>query len=142
MINFKNLLTYILISPLIGFTILAFIPSSNVKLVKKIGFRTSCVTFVCSIYLWVVFNNSLGTFQLVTENSWISLLNINLNLGVDGISLFFVMLTTFLISLCILTSWNSIAFNMKEYIMAFLLMEFFFNRCLLCVRSTFILRFF
>jgi len=77
------------------------------------------------MYLWVMFNNSLGTFQLVTKNSWLSLLNLNLNLGVDGISLFFVMLTTLLISLCILTSWNSVNVNVKEYMLAFLLMEFF-----------------
>ena len=104
---------------------LCFVPSSDTKLVKKMGFRVSCVTFVCSMYLWVMFNNSLGTFQLVTKNSWLSLLNLNLNLGVDGISLFFVMLTTLLISLCILTSWNSVNVNVKEYMLAFLLMEFF-----------------
>ena len=121
----KNLLTYILILPLLGFTIICFIPSANVKLIKKIGFRTSCITFICSLILWVVFDNSLGTFQFVACNRWIWLLNINLNLGIDGISLFFVILTTFLIALCILTSWESVKFNIKEYIMLFLIMEFF-----------------
>ena len=125
MINLKNLLTYILLLPLIGFLILCFIPSSKVRLIKTIGFRISCITFLLSLYIWVVFNNSLGSFQLVTKNNWLSFLNINLTLGVDGISLFFVILTTFLILLCILTSWNSITFNIKEYIMAFLIMEFF-----------------
>jgi len=125
MVISKNLLTYILILPLIGFFVLCFIPSSKVKLIKTIGFRFSCITFLLSLYIWIIFNNSLGGFQLVTKNSWLSLLNINLNLGIDGISFFFVILTTFLISLCILTSWNSVTFNIKEYIMAFLIMEFF-----------------
>jgi len=125
MFNSKNLLTYILILPLIGSLVLCFIPSYKVKLIKKIGFRFSCVTFLLSLYIWIVFNNSLGSFQLVTKIPWLWFLNINLTLGIDGISFLFVILTTFLISLCILTSWNSISFNIKEYIIAFLLMEFF-----------------
>ena len=125
MISLKNLLTYILLLPLIGFLILCFVPSYKTKLIKTIGFRVSCITFLLSLYIWVIFNNSLGSFQLVTKNPWLSLLNINLTLGVDGISFFFVILTTFLIMLCILTSWNSVTFNIKEYIMSFLIMEFF-----------------
>lgn len=125
MIILKSLLIYILILPLLGTVILLFIPSHNFELLKKVGFRVSCIVFVLSFYLWVVFNNSIGTFQLVTSNNWINILNLNLNLGIDGISLFFVLLTTMLISLCLLTSWNSITFNLKEYLISFLIMEFF-----------------
>jgi len=77
------------------------------------------------VYIWAIFKKSTGTFQLVTENTWISTLTLNLNLGVDGISLFFIILTTLLTTLCILTSWNSIKFNLKEYLISFLVMEFF-----------------
>jgi proton-translocating NADH-quinone oxidoreductase chain M len=125
MIILKSLLIYILVLPILGTVILLFIPSHNFELLKKVGFRVSCIVFVLSFYLWVVFNNSIGTFQLVTSNNWINILNLNLNLGIDGISLFFVLLTTMLISLCLLTSWNSITFNLKEYLISFLIMEFF-----------------
>ena len=125
MFDFKNLLLYLLFSPLIGVLLLLFIPSSNHDLLKKVGFRTSCITFILSFYIWTIFNKTIGTFQLVTNNTWISILNLNLNLGIDGISLFFVLLTTLLIALCILVSWNSIKFNLKEYLISFLVMEFF-----------------
>jgi len=52
-------------------------------------------------------------------------LNVNLNLGIDGISLFFVLLTTLLIALCLLISWDTVKFNLKEYLISFLVMEFF-----------------
>jgi NADH-quinone oxidoreductase subunit M len=120
MIDFKNILFYLLILPVTGVILLLFIPSSNHNLIKKVGFRISCITFVLSCYIWTVFNKSIGTFQLVTDNTWISILNLNLNLGVDGISLFFVLLTTLLIALCILTSWNSITFNLREYLIIIL----------------------
>lgn len=125
MIDLKNILLYLFISPLIGVLFLLFIPSSNHRLLKQVGFKISCLTFVLSVYVWSVFKKSLGTFQLVTHNTWVSLLTLNLNLGVDGISLFFIILTTLLIALCILTSWNSIKFNLKEYLISFLIMEFF-----------------
>jgi proton-translocating NADH-quinone oxidoreductase chain M len=125
MIDFKNILFYLLILPVTGVIFLLFIPSSNHSLIKKVGFRISCITFVVSCYIWTIFNKSIGTFQLVTENTWVSILNLNLNLGVDGISLFFVLLTTLLIALCILTSWNSVTSNLREYLICFLIMEFF-----------------
>ena len=125
MIDLKNILIYLLILPLLGTLFLIFIPSFNTELLRTVGFKTSCITFVLSFYLWTAFNKSIGTFQFVTSDNWISLLNLNLSLGIDGISLFFVLLTTLLVSLCLLTSWNSIGFNLKEYLIAFLVMEFF-----------------
>ena len=125
MIDLKNILIYLLILPLLGTLFLIFIPSFNTELLRTVGFKTSCITFVLSFYLWTAFNKSIGTFQFVTSDNWISLLNLNLSLGIDGISLFFVLLTTLLVSLCMLTSWNCIGFNLKEYLIAFLVMEFF-----------------
>ena len=125
MIDLKNILIYLLILPLLGTLFLIFIPSFNTELLRTVGFKTSCITFVFSFYLWTAFNKTIGTFQFVTTDNWINLLNLNLSLGIDGISLFFVLLTTLLVSLCLLTSWNSISFNLKEYLIAFLVMEFF-----------------
>ncbi|KAI2504876.1 NADH-quinone oxidoreductase subunit M (mitochondrion) [Fragilaria crotonensis] len=81
--------------------------------------------FSIIFYMTIIFKPTVGTFQFVTKNSWLHLLNVNLNLGIDGISLFFVLLTTLLIALCLLISWETVKLNLKEYLISFLVMEFF-----------------
>lgn len=121
----KDLLTYILVLPLIGSFCLLFIPSSNRFLLKTVALNTSCLTFILSLFLWLFFDKSIGTFQFVNKFIWIPILNINFTLGIDGISLFFVLLTTLLIPICLLASWNSIQANLKLFLLSFLIMEFF-----------------
>ena len=125
MLYIKNLLTYILLLPLIGCVFLLFIPSSNRSLLKLTALNFSCLTFILSLFLWLFFDKSIGTFQFVNQFVWMPLLNINFTIGVDGISLFFILLTTLLILLCILSSWNSIQVNLKIFLICFLVMEFF-----------------
>ena len=125
MLYIKNLLTYILLLPLLGVSILLITPSTNKNLLKKIALNISCLTFLLSLVLWVFFDKSIGTFQFVNKFLWIPILNLNFTMGIDGISLFFILLTTLLIPLCLLVSWNSIQNNLKEYLIAFLIMEFF-----------------
>ena len=125
MILIENILVYLFLLPLIGTFFLIITPSNRHDLLKQIAFTVSCLTFVCSLVLWIIFNKSMGTFQFVTKCLWINSFNLNLTLGVDGISLFFLLLTTLLIPLCLLVSWNSINSNIKEYLICFLIMEFF-----------------
>lgn len=125
MLSIKNLLVCILILPLIGVFLLLIIPSSNLVLLRLVALNVSCFTFVLSLILWVFFNKSMGTFQFVSKFLWIPTLNLNFVLGIDGISLFFVLLTTLLIPLCLLVSWKSVKINLKEFLIAFLVMEFF-----------------
>jgi len=94
-------------------------------MLRLIAFYCSCFLFLSSLLLWIFFNKSVGTFQFVNKLLWIPVLNINFFLGIDGISLFFILLTTLLIPLCLLVSWKSIVTNIKEFLLAFLLMEFF-----------------
>jgi len=122
---FQNLLIYTLILPLIGSLLLITLPFTKKKSLKQISLNFSCITFVFSIGLWVLFNKSIGIFQFVTKFLWIPAFNLNFIIGIDGISLFFIILTTLLIPLCFLISWKSIEFNLKEYFLAFLIMEFF-----------------
>ena len=72
--------------------------------------------------MWTSFDNSTAKFQFTQHFDWLPSLNISFTLGIDGISLFFVLLTTFLFPLCILHSW-SIKTSVKEYMICFLLME-------------------
>lgn len=83
------------------------------------------ITFIVSLFLWVFFDNSTSQFQFVSEIIWLPTLNLNLTVGIDGISLFLILLTTLLIPLCILASWNGVKIYVKEYLIAFLVMESF-----------------
>jgi proton-translocating NADH-quinone oxidoreductase chain M len=125
MLYFENILSLILGLPLIGTVILFFIPSSNKSLLRSVALNFSCLTFVLSLVLWVFFNKSTAAFQYVEKFFWIPILNLNFPVGVDGISLFFILLTTLLIPICLLASWDSIQFDLKKYLIAFLIMEFF-----------------
>jgi proton-translocating NADH-quinone oxidoreductase chain M len=125
MFSLKNLLIYLLVLPLCGVFQLLNTSSSDLKSLKIISFRTSCITFLLSFYMTILFKPTIGTFQFVSKNTWLNLFNVNLNLGVDGISLFFVLLTTLLIALCLLISWDTVKLNLKEYLISFLVMEFF-----------------
>lgn len=125
LLNTTNLLVFILILPLIGVFILLSIPSSNHSMLKAVALNISCTVYIISLFLWVFFNKSISSFQFVNKVLWIPLLNLNFTLGIDGISLFFVLLTTLLIFLCILISWTSVNRYIKEFLMAFLILEFF-----------------
>lgn len=125
LLNTKNLLVFILIVPLIGTFLLLCIPSSNYSMLKAVALNVSCIVYIISLFLWVFFNKSIGSFQFVNKVLWIPFLNLNFTLGIDGISLFFVLLTTLLIFLCILISWTSVSIYIKEFLIAFLVLEFF-----------------
>src|SRR5207244_805299 len=81
--------------------------------------------FVLSIALWVEFDPSTPAFQFVERARWVSIggFTINYHLGIDGISLFFVLLSTLLTVLCVVSSWNSVQVQVKEYMIAFLVLE-------------------
>ena len=124
MLNIKNLLIYTLLFPIFGILLLLLLPSRKKKLLKLVALNSACLSFVSSLLLWGFFQKSTGSFQFVVKLFWFPNFNINFILGVDGISLFFLLLTTLLIPLCILTSWN-VDSNLKEFLIAFLILDFF-----------------
>jgi NADH-quinone oxidoreductase subunit M len=73
--------------------------------------------------IWTGFDNSTHAFQFVEKAHWMPAFNINYHMGVDGISVFFVLLSTLLTPICILASWNAIQEKVKEYMIAFLVLE-------------------
>jgi NADH-quinone oxidoreductase subunit M len=89
---------------------------------RWIALWTTVITFVLSIVAWVEFNPANPGFQLVEQRAWFSDA-IAYRLGVDGISLPFVLLTTFLMPFCIAASWLSITTRVKEYMICFLVLE-------------------
>lgn len=121
----ENLLFLLLVLPLLGSFLLLIYPFQNKQGLKYIVLNFSCLTFILSLFTWVFFDKSVGTFQFTQKLFWIPTMSINFSLGIDGISLFFVLLTTLLIPLCLLTGWDSIKTDVKKYFISFLLMEFF-----------------
>jgi proton-translocating NADH-quinone oxidoreductase chain M len=118
-----NILPITIAIPFIGILLLVMIPDWKTTLLKQVSLVSSLLMFVSSILLWLLFDSSTAKYQFVYEANWIKILNIHLTLGIDGISLFLVLLTTFLIPLCILASWESVKHNIKEYMMCFLLLD-------------------
>ena len=121
----ENLLIYIFLFPIIGILFLIVVPSREKNLLKMIALNFSFFSFIGSLFLWGVFHKGTGAFQFVIQSSWFLGLNLNITLGIDGISIFFLLLTTLLIPLCLLASWNSVKFNLKEFLIAFLVLDFF-----------------
>ena len=89
---------------------------------RYIALWTTIVTFAVSLLLWRDFDPTTADFQFVEQHDWIGGA-ITYHVGVDGISMLFVILTTFLMPLCILASWQSIESRVKEYMIAFLALE-------------------
>lgn len=90
--------------------------------IRAIALWTTSITFLVSLSIWAGFDNSQAGFQFVEKFAWLDS-GISYHMGVDGISMLFVILTTFLMPLCILASWESIEKRVKAYMIAFLLLE-------------------
>nr|YP_010248074.1 NADH dehydrogenase subunit 4 [Micractinium variabile]AGZ19401.1 NADH dehydrogenase subunit 4 [Chlorella sp. ArM0029B]QTK15925.1 NADH dehydrogenase subunit 4 [Micractinium variabile] len=130
-----SLISTILFLPLAGVFLLLFVPNWKTQLIRRIALNTSLLTFLISLLLWIEFDSSTARFQYfetlthsgfaseLTSINGYSFSSLNFLFGVDGISLFFIILTTFLIPICILVSWTSIQAYVKEYCIAFLVLE-------------------
>jgi proton-translocating NADH-quinone oxidoreductase chain M len=124
MLDIQNLLVSILLFPIIGILLLLQISSRETRLLKFVALNSACLSFIGSLILWGSFSKSTGFFQFLVKLTWFPLLTLNFTLGVDGISLFFILLTTLLIPLCLLASWNSVKHSLKEFLIAFLFLDF------------------
>ena len=112
--------------PTIGALFILFTKSSNSKYQssKYVALFISLANFILSIYLWLIFDKSSINFQFVENREWLSGF-INYKVGVDGISILFILLTTFITPLCILSVNNSIKERLSEFLIAVLIMESF-----------------
>lgn len=90
--------------------------------IRNVALWTTIVTFVVSLFIWIGFDTQVAGFQMV-EDAALADGIFNYKMGVDGISMLFVILTTLLMPLCILASWTSIDKRLKEYMIAFLVLE-------------------
>jgi NADH-quinone oxidoreductase subunit M len=112
--------------PLVGAAFILLIrgePDVVARNARNVALWTSLITFVLSLFIWLNFDNTTAAFQMVERADWIPAFKINYHMGVDGISVLFVLLSTFLTPLCILASWESVKIRVKEYMIAFLVLE-------------------
>ena len=119
------LLSVIIFLPLIGGLIIIFIKEDDLTSnnVKWSALLTSIGTFILSLFLWIQFDYSDASYQFQEKFRWFDDFNFFYHVGVDGVSLFMILLSTFLTPICILASWNNIKIRIKEYMLAFLFLE-------------------
>lgn len=121
----ENILLSLLCLPVFGAIFIALMPNNSTRQMKGTAFTVSLLNFLLSLNLWIFFDNSTSKFQFVTQLNWFEFLNMQWYIGIDGISLFFIILTTFLVPVCLLISWSSITHLVKEFLVAFLFLETF-----------------
>jgi len=118
------ILSTITFLPLLGALLIAALRGRDEAASRNarfIALWTALVTFALSLLLWRDFDPSTAQFQFVEQRAWLGV--IKFHMGVDGISLPFVLLTALLMPLCILASWQSITARVNEYMIAFLVLE-------------------
>ena len=119
--NFPILSSLILL-PIVGALFIFFINSDkNNKSTKYVSLFISLANLLLSLYLWLVFNKDTSNFQFVENREWLGI--INYKVGIDGISILFVILTTFITPLCILSVNSTIKYRLKEFLISILVME-------------------
>ena len=116
------ILSSLIILPTIGALFLMFSKENNTTTVKYVALFTSFVNFLISIYLWVLFDPSISIFQFVEDREWLKGF-INYKIGIDGISILFIILTTFITPICIISVNNSIKKRLRDFLISILIME-------------------
>jgi NADH-quinone oxidoreductase subunit M len=112
--------------PLVGALFILMLRGDNEVVARQaryVALWTTLFTFALSLVIWARFETGTSTFQLEERFDWLPQYRISYHMGVDGISMLFVILSTFLTPLCILASWDSITKMVKEYMISFLVLE-------------------
>ena len=120
-----SLVTFLPLAGVLAILILRGDEADVARNARWIALWTALVDLGLAAAVWANFDPSRADFQLVEEAQWLPDFNITYRLGVDGISLFFVLLSSFLTPLCILSSWTAMRIRVREYMIAFLVLETF-----------------
>ncbi len=120
-ISSAPILSIVTFLPLMGAVIIGCLNRDAKGNARWIALWTTTITFLISLLIWINFDNMSGGFQFVEERDWLDIMKYKM--GVDGISMLFVILTTFLLPLCVISSWVVIQDRVKEYMIAFLVLE-------------------
>jgi len=116
-----HLLSWIIAAPMVGLALVAFLRDD--ELIKRVSLGSTLVSLLLSLMVWAWFDPGQEGMQFVERAEWMPTFNIQYAVGVDGISLLLLLLTTLLPPLCVLTSWNAIQTKVKAFMMLILLVE-------------------
>jgi len=117
------ILSLLIFFPIVGAIVLLFVNKENGRAIRWIALIFAFVEFIFSLPLFFAFDAKTAAMQFVEDWWWVQSYGISYKLGIDGISLLLVLLTTFLTILCILCSWTAITFRVKEFMISFLFLE-------------------
>ncbi|HYG66444.1 MAG TPA: NADH-quinone oxidoreductase subunit M, partial [Anaeromyxobacteraceae bacterium] len=120
-----NVLTITIFLPLLGALALAFVPGDERGQHRGVAFVVTLATFAVSLALWLGFDPSpaASEFQFEVNQPWMSALGIGYHVGLDGVALLLVMLTTVLMPIVVLSTWNAVQERVKEFMIALLVLE-------------------
>ena len=117
-----DLLSLVIFLPVVGIFLLMLVPSSSHSTIKMVSLLIALITMVASFFVWAQFDVVASGMQLEVNLPWVSSFGINYHLGIDGISLLLIVLTTVLTVLCIIASWRSVTHSVKGYFASMLLL--------------------
>ena len=117
------LLTLVTFLPVVGAVVVLLLPRRQEAATKLVTLGTSVVTFAISLPVYFRFDPASADYQFVEQRAWIPSLGVSYHVGVDGISVLLVLLTTFLMPLALLSSWTSVESRWKEFAITMLLLE-------------------
>jgi NADH-quinone oxidoreductase subunit M len=119
----SNLLTVLIFFPLAGALLLFFLPKGNVRLIRNATLLVTLAEFLLSLVIVFRFDDATASMQFVERASWIPGYGIEYHVGVDGISLWLVMLTTFLMPIVVLSTYQAVGKHVKEFLIFTLVLE-------------------
>jgi len=117
------ILSTLIFLPVAGAALLLFIDRGKEELIKWVSLGVSIITFLISLLLFTNFDKTTHQMQFTEKLAWIPAWNVNYSLGLDGISVLFVLLSTLITILCVLISWNSVKTRFKEFFISLLVLE-------------------
>jgi len=130
-VNFPPVLSIMIFMPLICALMVGMVRGEKgdeavvEKNIKHLAFFSSVFVLAFAIFTYYNFDPADASFQFVEKHSWFGDMGISYHLGVDGISIYFILLSAFLTPICVLASWNNVKERLKEYMIAFLVLESF-----------------
>jgi NADH-quinone oxidoreductase subunit M len=116
-------LSFVTFVPLLGVLILFFVNRNSHELLRWVALTFMLIDFVGSLFVYFLFNSSSPVMQFVENYSWVPSWGISYKMGIDGISLFLILLTTFLGPIVILASWKDIQSRVKEFLICLLFLQ-------------------
>lgn len=120
-----NILSLQIFLPLVGVLAILCLPKASDNVARWVALGTSLVVLALSIVMMINYEEGVSSMQFVEQKSWFPALGLNYHLGVDGISVYFVLLSTFLTPICLISAWHAVEKRVKEYMIAFLVLETF-----------------